>query len=291
MGESSSILARATPADIRLDPFPHIVIRDALPAALYGTLAECYPDITEVAGKGPLKNNTLYLKSALEVIDNPVFPQVWREFFAYHCSRAFYLEVVALWRSVIEHNLPFIATNRNKPLDAFTCGIRRSGASENPDNLREDMQLDCQFGVNSPVHKVTSVRGPHVDSRFKLFAGLLYFRAAGDDSTGGELELYRYRDPALRYHSDRPIDAEFVQQMQGKALNRIEAGLVEKTEIITYEPNTFVMWLNTPHSVHGVSPRGRTNWPRRYVNFLGESYDSAGNGYFAIKKRRHRWAN
>ena len=44
---------------------------------------------------------------------------------------------------------------------------------------------------NSPVRTPSTVRGPHLDSPFKLFAALLYFRAPEDDSSGGDLEFVR----------------------------------------------------------------------------------------------------
>ncbi len=265
------------------------MIREALPPDLYAELSARYPDIATVAGAGTLKNNTLYLKSALEVIDNPVFADSWRAFFAYHCSREFYLEAIRLWRAVLDRSHPGVAASHGKALEDFTCGIRRPGSEDNPANKNEDIQLDCQFGVNSPVSQVTSVRGPHTDSCYKLFAALLYVRAEGDDSSGGELELYRYRDPALRYRSDQPVDPDFVKKGPMRALTRIDPKLVEKVETIAYEPNTLVMWLNTPHSVHGVSPRGLTDWPRRYVNFLGESYVGPPEGFFMTKKKLSLW--
>jgi hypothetical protein len=284
-----SVLAKATASDISFEPFPHLVIRNALPDDAFARLSQTYPSTETVAGVGPLKNNTLYLKSALDVIDAPVYSESWRHFFAYHCSHEFYAEVIALWREVLEATHPTIGAAYGKSFAEFTCGIRRPGAEENPANKREDIQLDCQFGVNSAVQKVTSVRGPHVDTRYKLFAALLYFRVEGDDSSGGELEFYQYREPALRYRSGQAIDSDFVKKSPFPALNRIEPKCVEKIQTLSYEPNTFVMWLNTPHAVHGVSPRGVTNWPRRYVNFLGEAYNGANDGFFVTKKRHGGW--
>lgn len=43
MPENLSVLQRATKAEVRLDPYPHIVIRDALPADPYAGLAENFP--------------------------------------------------------------------------------------------------------------------------------------------------------------------------------------------------------------------------------------------------------
>jgi hypothetical protein len=289
VSDLKSVLSKATPSDIRFEPFPHVVIRNALPDDEFARLSQTYPSIETIAGSGPLKNNTLYLKSALDVIDTPDYSESWQNFFAYHCSREFYLEAIALWQGVLDNTHPSIAAHYGKEFAQFSCGIRRPGAEQNPANKLEDIQLDCQFGVNSPVQKVTSVRGPHVDTRYKLFAALLYFRVEGDDSSGGELEFYRYCDPTMRYRTGQAVDSKFVRKGPFRALNRIEPKYVEKTQTLSYEPNTLVMWLNSPHSVHGVSPRGVTNWPRRYVNFLGEAYNGATDGFFVTKKRRGGW--
>ena len=40
-----SILQRATRADIRLDPYPHVLIHDALPPAVFQALAESFPSL------------------------------------------------------------------------------------------------------------------------------------------------------------------------------------------------------------------------------------------------------
>lgn len=286
MSGSWSVLNRAADAEKHLDPFPHAVIRNALPDDVFEKLSGSYPAIETVAGPGALKNNTLYLKSARDVVDDPVYPEPWRAFFAYHCSRAFYLESLKFWGDELSFTHARVAHTHGKRLEEFTCGMRRPGDRANPENRIEDMQLDCQFGVNSPVERVTSVRGPHVDTRYKLFAAILYFRSEGDDSSGGDLEFYRFRDPALHFRPGEPVDPAFVKRSPAPALNRIEARHVEKAVTFNYEPNTLVMWLNTPQSIHGVSPRACTAWPRRYVNFLGESYVGKHDGFFATKRKR-----
>ncbi len=286
MSERLSVLSNAAQAEKHLDPFPYAVIRNALPAELFAQLSAAYPRIETIAGGGALKNNTLYLRSAREVVNDAVYPTLWQTFFAHHCSRAFFLESLDFWREQLRTTHADIEHTHGKRFDDFTCGMRHLGDRDNPENRNEDIQLDCQFGVNSPVDRITSVRGPHVDTRYKLFAAILYFRAEGDDSSGGDLEFYRYRDPALRFRPGAPIDVGFVNNCPARALNRIRPMYVEKVRTFTYEPNTLVMWLNTPQSIHGVSPRACTHWPRRYVNFLGESYGGIQDGFFATKRRR-----
>jgi len=53
---------------------------------------------------------------------------------------------------------------------------------------------------------------------------------------------------------------------------------VERVKQVPYSANTLIMWINVPHSLHGVTPRSVTDIPRRYVNFVSESYTLQGNG-------------
>ena len=128
--------------------------------------------------------------------------------------------------------------------------------------------MDVQFGVNSPVTAPTTVRGPHVDNNHKLFTGLLYFRLPEDDAEGGDLRLYRFR--SQRAHHDARMD--------------YEERFVEPFRTIPYRPNSFIMWLNTGRSLHGVTPRPPTPMHRRYVNFIGEAYALTTDGFFPLRR-------
>jgi hypothetical protein len=67
----------------------------------------------------------------------------------------------------------------------------------------------------------------------ELFAAMLYM---GEGE--GDLELYRpIRNPV--YHGKLELDPD----------------CVEKVDEVKYEPNTFVAFINTITSIHGVSPR------------------------------------
>jgi len=229
--------SRIDKAAIRHDPFPHLVVPDALPTDLYEELERSYPALADVAGPGPLANNRLYKLAAAEVVASPRIAPLWREFFAYHTSAEFFRRIHALWDDVMAALHPGIRDAFGKAPEA-------------------DVALDCQFGMNSPVTTPSSVRGPHLDNPAKLFAALLYFRQADDSSTGGELELYRVKP------GQRPV-------ARG---SRVKPETVEVAERVAYAPNTLVMWLNSPLAIHGVSPRSVTPVPRRYINFLGECY-------------------
>ena len=281
-----SVLHKARKEDLRLQPFPHLVLHDALPADYYDQLARVYPSTELITDQADLKNNFLYLKSAVDTINDESIDPLWRDFFSYHCSTDFYHEVLRLWGHIIAKIYPDPEGIFGRAFDEFTTGVRRAGASENQENKKEDIQLDCQFGVNSPARAVTSVRGPHTDSKYKLFAALLYFRLPEDDSTGGELEFYRYSDDKYGFSPSGRIAYDFVENTGIATLEEIDARFVEKADVIPYSGNTLVMWLNTPYSLHGVSPRAVTPHVRRYVNFLGETYIGNQEGLFALRSSK-----
>jgi hypothetical protein len=266
-----SILARLDPDDILFEPQPYIFSAEALQPDYYCALADAYPAFETVAGSGPHENNKAYLMQARDVLDNPAVPEIWREFFAYHTSEAFFRETVAFWRDGLAREFPDLEARFGKPVDEVSVGLRHRGKQKNPANLEADVMMDCQFGVNSPVTAPKSVRGPHVDDVWKLFAALLYFRLPEDEAEGSDLILYRAKDGGYVQDGRRDIDERYV----------------EPYRTVPYRPNTLIAYLNTPKSIHGVSPRAVTQIPRRYVNFQCECYRLTTPGFFT--PRRSAW--
>lgn len=268
-GEHNSdlcILNHATPADIRLDPYPHILIHDALPQRTYDALAASFPSFEYIAGEEAAANNKACLLGAADTADDPAVAGIWREFIDYHLSQAFFDRFVGLWGETIQRVHPDLEENFDKPLAQFEVGARASGKGEAAHNRQPDIVLDCVFGVNTPVRKPTPVRGPHIDSPFKLFSSLLYFRDPDDASQGGEHEMYRV---GRRIYPKRK-------------LKKIPARYVDLVARIPYRANTLLFWLNTAESIHAVSPRGITRVPRRYMAVMGECYGGkAADGFFA----------
>lgn len=113
-----------------------------------------------------------------------------------------------------------------------------------------DVVLDCQIGLNTPALERSRVRGPHVDNPVEIFGGLLYM---GDEQKGGDLVIYEPVEPLL-FH--------------GKA--EVHDFRVRSVKSVRYQHNTFVGFINLPHSVHGVTPREVTTEPRWLVNIIAE---------------------
>jgi hypothetical protein len=248
-----NVLSRAARATFELDPFPHMLIDDALDADVYGDLTAHYPSLDVINRRGGgLKNNHLYLLSARDVDAHPRISEDWKAFFRFHVSAAFWLSALPLLRTQLLAIHPTLEALAGKPLEDFGVIVRdHDGAFD------EDISLDCQFGANSPVTRASSVRSPHLDRPSKLFNALLYCRAPDDDTPGGELVLYRPVAPLLYSDGSSVLPTRVVPVKR-----------------IAYRANRLVLFLNSPRAVHGVAPRPRTPHVRRYINFLCEFRES-----------------
>jgi len=246
-----SVLAKASESEIVSDPFPHLVIKNALDEDLYEKLSAEYPGIGLITqGKEVCSNERYYYAAHLALQDEHISP-LWRDFISYHVSSAFYGDIIALFGDHIRALYPTLEVRFKKRLQDLSTGIRFQDEGT-------DIALECEFYVNTPVVESSRVRGPHVDNPRKLYVALLYFRADDDDSTGGDLELFRSRGSKFNIHGKGEINDR----------------LVEKIKTVKYEKNTLVFFTNSLFSFHGVSARSTTEHSRRVVTMVGE-FDEA----------------
>ncbi|MBT2365929.1 hypothetical protein J7E88_11580 [Streptomyces sp. ISL-10] len=255
----TSLLAHVTEDDIRRDPFPHIVVRNALPQELYDALAKSMPTgeyIAERIGK-PITSNERYNYMSELILGDGNMAQVWKDFVTYHSSPAFYAEFLDLFQEDLLANLP-TAEDRLGPLRDLRVGRRHRDTFETHDIL-----MDCTAVINSAVTgKPSAYRGPHVDKPYKLFGGLFYMRLPEDDADGGNLVLYKYRTEAHTFYTSA---SEY-----GDNRFDIEPQYVEEVTTVPYESNTLVMYPINRLALHGVSVRSLTQHQRRFVALVGD---------------------
>lgn len=243
------VTQNASAEDLILDPFPMFIIENAFPEPLHKELLLALPPLGELEKGISYPSNHRLNYSATNLAFNPRFPKVWKDFFQSHLNQPFLDNVLSLFSESILKEYPDFET-RFRPLGELKAGIRPVDEKSDADVL-----LDCQLALNTPVSvNGTTVRAPHIDSPRKLFVGLFYLRLDEDDSQGGDLEIYRPRQKDLVL--DQTRTASFAD--------------MELACRVPYKSNTLVLFLNTPVSFHGVSPRSRTPYHRLFVNILAE---------------------
>ncbi|MGQ3058856.1 MAG: hypothetical protein ACT6T0_16910 [Nevskia sp.] len=181
-----SLLAHVTHADIRTDPFPHIIIPDVLEAGLYAELAAGFPAPGRIApglsndrGRG----NRRYVLSAsmLKIMDD--VPDCWKQFAARHSGPDFLAEVAALFDG---HWQPSMLAALGGRLTGHPTSL--VDLTQPPATTGLEIRQDARLEINTPVREgPSSARGPHLDTPNRLFSGLFYLRAPEDDRQGGEL--------------------------------------------------------------------------------------------------------
>lgn len=240
------LLANVTSDQISASPYPHFSKQNALPEDIYRTLDREFPDLAMVLnGRTSYGNNEAVRMSAKQVLGDHRISPLWRSFFEYHTSIDYWRSVTRLFGDFFRQEFPGLETRLGRRFEDWRV-IPRGFSGE------AEVRLDCQFVMNTPVTHVSSVKNPHVDLCDKIFSGLFYFRDPADTTEGGDLQMYAWkRSPRFIKHRTMSRD-------------------IELAKTIHYAPNTYLCFVNSAKAIHGVSPRGITATPRRYINFIAE---------------------
>jgi hypothetical protein len=231
--------------DILDTPFAHFTSRSAVPAEAYAALEADFPSIDIILDGRAAASNQAVRMTVKQVLNDRRISPLWRAFFEYHTSGAYWRDVVRLFGDRFRLAFPSLEARVGRRYEDWRV-VPRGFAGE------ADIHLDCQFVMNTPVTEVGSVKTAHVDLCDKIFSALFYFRREGDVTPGGDFEIYRWRR-SPRFVKHRALDRD-----------------VEKVKTVPYAANAYACFLNSQQAVHAVSPRGVTNIPRRYINFIAE---------------------
>ena len=261
-----SVLNKVSRNSLFLKPFPFIYIKNCLPEEIYRQLEKEYPSDDQIIRMQRrnliIKQNQRIDLNASQFMKNKEnFSDLWNNFIEYHTSKSFFNEVINLFDPFLEKYFKekaiFLKNNRE-------IGIRYTENDIHP------ISLDCQIGINTPVKRKSSVRGPHVDSPVELFGGFLYFKEQYSKTTGGDFDIYSWKEDEKKCFTGNYV-----------ALKKIE-----KVLTIKYEPNSFILFLNNLDAVHGVSERDISLSSRRLVNIIGEVYNKYEDGLFKIPQTK-----
>lgn len=269
---SYDVLRRLSRADIRRDPYPHVIVDDCLPPEIYSELARSYPDdetILRLSGaedRYVIRQNHRYDLRAHRILRSPeAVSPAWHDFVRYHVSHEFFGEFLELLGPEIHTIYPSLERRLGHPMREWTTGVR---FDEEWDTGA--IALDCQIGINTPVTRKSATRGVHTDNPDELFAMLLYFRREDDRVPGGDLEICRWKDGAPHRFIGREVDPSDT----------------ERCSVVPYRANTLVIFINSAESLHAVTPRSRTPLSRRLVNIVGRVHRSVPEGLFERPQKR-----
>ena len=253
-----SLLAGQTSAALVMEPYPHIIINNALPRDYYQALEAHYPSIDALkqvvrAAKRAHPQSQTYARTlrhlgrrnrrvniaSTVVTNNSILSPMWQEFINYHSSNAFFHEMVEVFRPAISRSYPEF-----DPTQAYAA---HRGSSET-----KDITIESMIAMNTPSWFRGKITGPHTDHPKKLFVGLFYMRDPRD-TAGGDLILYKRK-----------------QLVTAENLKWQRPNTVEAVNTVHYQANTLVVLLNSPQAVHGVTLRKASKYPRRFVNIIAE---------------------
>lgn len=240
------MLDEVSPTDVVDVPYSHYVRQNAVLPEVYRELAADFPSLQMILdGRAAYGNNEAVRMTVKQVLGDRRISPLWREFFEYHTSAAYWRQIVRLMGDRFRAEFPDLEENIGRRFEDWRVTPRGFSGDA-------DIRLDCQFVMNTPVTEKTSVKTPHVDLCDKIFSALFYFRDPADTTSGGNLDIYRWRR-APRFIKHRSLNRD-----------------VELVKTVPYAANTYLFFLNSAQAVHGVSPRDVTPIPRRYINFIAE---------------------
>ena len=260
MNRSLSILQFARPTDVIQEPFPYLILENALPLDLCHELLRTYPSL-ESQGVDPSSDNLRWSTHAENLERIPNLEPIWREFISYHVSQKFFDQVKELFSDSLRRIYPDL-------LEADNSIFQQKVAIRNVRSLAIGrFSLDAQISGNTPAGTPGVPRGVHVDAPNALYGGLYYLRDNEDDSEGGDLQIWKWKDS----YSYGKKSGEYREDVRRKH--------VELVQTIRYKANTLVFFLNSLDSLHSVTLRHPTPHTRKFVNFLADSDKSL----FALK--------
>ena len=247
METSLSLLQNFNKSDFFSTPVPHIIINNAIPEKLYNELLIQSP-------KYLIKNNSnnnVRGDFFPDQIKQKIQHKLFYRFLEFHRSPEFFYQCTNVFKDDLENIYPNIISSSKKKIDKNKIVKLDSDSKKRKDS----MTFTSLYSYNTPVTKASSVVGPHIDHYDKIFFGLYYMKEPEDNSIGGDLILYKWKNNYSNYKKKNIIFTEKWNNMLYHS---------EEAKKIKYEKNTFVLALNSINSLHGVSKREKTNHIRQF---------------------------
>jgi hypothetical protein len=245
-----SLLSNITPDDVIAQPFPHVVIENALDEQLCLQLIRDFPPQETFTQGRRVRSNQKFIHTGAMARQSPDLSECWKSFILDHLKPSIWEEMLRVFQRHFLRTYPDFEERFGRLKDL------RVGTRNIDDYSRCDVLLDSELVTQTPVVGPPCVeRGPHLKTRNKPFVGYLYLRPDDDETEGGDHALYTLK-------SDASPLFDHVQAL--------ETELVTLEKVIPYRRNTFVFFLNSPESIQGLTPRSSSGAPLMMHHILAE---------------------
>jgi len=221
---------------VESDPYPYIMIQQALPEHIHNELLSTLPNefIDQQESRDHHGKKTYHVNQVKK--DGWKISNIWKEFTEYHTSREFFdrvMDIFSPWNDIL-------------PIKKDKIILEDRSQTQQPADV--NCFTDFNFVKHPPENNVSN-RTPHCDNEKEIYAGLLYLKHKDDHSTGGGFNIHK---------------ADNLQMTGLREL--VTPGPVVNT--CPYESNNFAMFLNVKRSVHSVEPRQNAHHPRISINMI-----------------------
>ena len=191
MNKNLSLLQNFHKSNFYTDPFPHIIIDNALPDNIYNELEKSTPN--DLISKSDFQLNNFRTNIFPDQLENNLKYKIWFDFLAYHNSIDFYEEFIAIFKNEINRLYPNLIKKQKKKL-LRKESIKTMRNKDSAKIQKGETLFTSIYGCNTPVKTPTSVVQPHLDHYNKFYFGLYYLRPEEDKSEGGDLVIYRWKN-------------------------------------------------------------------------------------------------
>ena len=233
-----TVFAKARAEDVRTDPFPHLVIENALDEDAFDALLRTRPPYNGSADA----DNRRMVTPAWVMMTTEVMDRAWVDFATLHTRPEITRCVLALFADHLADTLPGLP-------QAVRFGVQGIA-----DWNTADVLTDARLENISPARTAGSHRKGHLDTPNRLFSALFYLRDPNDNSVGGGLDLFRWKDGPKGQ-----LDAF-----------ELPAADIEHVLTVPYQANTLVVFPNSIYALHGAQVRQPTCFDRAYVFITAE---------------------
>lgn len=247
-----SLLQNFKEENFFLDPFPHIVIENALPEKLYKELADTYP----INRFNHNNQNDIKLTMLSEQIqkDTEIY-ELWKKFVSFHKSKEFYHQVFDIFsKNILDSNPNFFKSKGE--LYSLKIGSKDT----------DDADIFPESGIycNTAVTKRSAVVDIHTDTPNKFTTALFYMKDDYDNA-GGDLLLHNWKID-LPFFLKKIVLAKR-KNFLNNIIKKLQFLFIGNKKKLKYSSNTFVMYLDSINGIHSVSPREITKNIRKYCFF------------------------